>query len=200
MSAKILPFDAPKSGSGKYRSSYENDPDLQSIGKSPRSPRTRGRLSRQNSESDIKPLSRQNSLQGGSSKNRRLVLEDDDSILDHSGANSARASARGPLSSRKHRSGSRKNLGSKSSKKRVVFSVPLVDPRPERMLDNSSTYQGEDSLTDEEFNRLQANDFSDPTTPRRMRRRKRRTDGRWRRYIPFGQYIPTLPSFFGFFG
>jgi hypothetical protein len=195
MSAKVLPFESPRTGSSKMRSreSFE-DPDVQGFTKSPRSPRTRGKLSRQNSDSSIKATSRQNSFQGGgntSSRGRRSSAEIEDDgfgITDHGSASSARGS-------RSSRGKSKKNTSSASSKKRVVFSVPLIDPRPEKpCYDLSTTFYGDNSLTEEEFGRLQGNEDSDPITPRRMKKR-RRWEGKWRRYIPFGQYIPTLPSF-----
>jgi hypothetical protein len=116
-------------------------------------------------------------------------MEDDGfGITDHGGANSARGS-------RSSKGKSKKNSASVSSKKKVVFSVPLIDPRPEKInYDLSTTFNGDNSLTEEEFDKLQGNENSDPTTPRRMKKR-RRWEGKWRRYIPFGQYIPTLPSF-----
>lgn len=201
MSAKVQPFDSGASaGSGKYRArgSFDGASEGHEMAtKSPRSPRVGGKLSRQNSFGDTRSISRQNSLGGtGSTKNRRVLDDGEgaDIITDHSGA----SSARGPHSSRssKHKSRKHNSVSSKSGKKRVSFSTPLVDPRPEKMLDNSATYGGDNSLSEEEFAALQGNESSDPITPRRMKKRRRGIQGRWRRLIPFGQYIPTLPSFF----
>ena len=200
MSAKVhaFAFESPRISGRNRNSDYDTDISQGST-KSPRSPRTRGKLSRQNSEGDINILSRQ-----GSGRYRRGIAispDDDDNgtdlITDHNGA-----SSRGPHSSRgkstKRRSKKySSSSSSKSGKKRVSFTTPLIDPRPEKIpnyLDTSLTY-GDNSLTDEEITRLQDNDYSDPTTPRRMRKR-RNSSGRWRKYIPFGQYIPTIPSLF----
>lgn len=209
MSAKVQPWDGASSASSKYRSkpSFDSEIDQQSTTKSPRSPRVpsaSGRLSRQGSFGENRStgvsrqnssLSRQNSLQGASTKSPRrrgvTAIDDVDDILtDHSGA----TSARGPNSARSTRGRSRRSLGGKTGKKRVSFSVPLVDPRPEKTVENSALF-GDYSLTEEEFATLQASDDSDSIVPRRMRKWRRGTSGRWRRWIPFGQYIPTLPKF-----
>lgn len=186
MSAKIQPFDSAKISRRQSSEKFATDTT-----KSPRSPRTKGKLSRQSSFDDTKPISRQNSLQGS---RRKLIVSDEDAdITDHS-SSSARgmSSARGHSS--KNKSTSRKH--SKPGKKRVVFRTPLIDPRPEpTMADSSGTFGNDSSLNEEEFQNLQnVGDDSYSTTPRRMR--KRRHSGAWRRYVPFGQYIPTLPSIF----
>lgn len=186
MSAKIQPWEA-SGGSTKNRTrgSFDNGGDQQSATKSPRS---------------VGKLSRQNSLQGTSGKHRRnlsIALDDgDDGLTDHSGA-----STRGPNSARSSKGRSRKSLGSKAGKKRVSFSTPLVDPRPEKIFDNSNTFGADYSLNEDEFTSFNDADTSDSIIPKRMRKRRRGAGGRWRRFLPFGQYIPTLPSFsFSLFG
>ena len=219
MSAKVYAFNgasdstkigtaSPRIGSSRKKSSRDNnlEDDDFSTG-STKSPRSRGKMSRQSSFDEAKqPLSKQNSFQGGRvSRNTSFNVDNDVEVLDitdhSSGANSARGvhakSSKGSGSSAKHRGGS-----SKSRKKRVSFSVPLVDPRPEKSdyQDLSMTYGGENSLSEDEFRKLQQHQYDDDDssiTPRRMKKRKKGgIQGKWRRYIPFGQYIPTLPSFF----
>jgi hypothetical protein len=196
MSAKIQPWDAAGNTSAKSRarSTSDSNADVHVSSKSPRSPRANARMNRQNSFGDNRPsgMARQNSVQGGSSKSRRniSVEEADDVLTDHSGA----ASARGPNSARSSKGRTRKSLGSKVGKKRVSFSTPLIDPRPEKTVDNSATYGADYSLSEEEFDKLEQTDNSDSVVPRRMRKRRKGLGGRWRRYLPFGQYIPTLPS------
>lgn len=189
MSTKVYPFESPRvrrKSSARDLIDLETETDLT---KSPRpSPRVRGNLSRQNSltADETKSISRQNSFQRSSAGRRRIAGLDDDAITDHSGANSARG--------KNSKNTSRKS--SKSSKKKVIFKIPLIDPRPERPpeYDASMTMGGggDNSLNDEDYKRLE-DEYSN--TPRRMKKRRRSSQGRWRRYIPFGQYIPTLPSF-----
>lgn len=84
-----------------------------------------------------KMMARQNS-QGGSLKGRRMdafsEVEDDSSgILDHSGFNSARGGQRSARGGSVKAKGSFKfELSPGSSKRKVMFNTPLVDPRPER--------------------------------------------------------------------
>lgn len=190
MSHKIYPTESPRINSGRKKSKDVIDLETEvDTTKSPRpSPRVRS-ISRQNSMTtdESKSISRQNSFQNRSAGRRRLSGLDDDTITDHSSS-----SARG-----KGKSTSRKSSRS-SSKKKVVFKVPLIDPRPERTADYndaSGTYGADNSFDEDEFRNLEANDPS--YTPRRMKKRRRNSGGKWRRWIPFGQYIPTLPSFFG---
>lgn len=204
MSAKVQPWDGVSASLSRQRSKPSFDSIDQKSPRSPRVPSAGGRVSRQSSFGENKPsgvsrqnssISRQNSLQGASTKSprrrSRTAIDDGDDVLtDHSGA----ASARGPNSARSARGRSRRSLGGRTGKKRVTFSVPLVDPRPEKTVDNSATF-GDYSLTEEEFAALQASENSDTIIPRRMRKWRRRVSGRWRRWIPFGQYIPTLPTF-----
>mgnify|MGYP006178619465 CR=1 FL=1 len=189
MSTKVHPFESPRV---RRKSSARDLIDLETendLTKSPRpSPRVRGNLSRQNSltPDESRSISRQNSFKSATSR-RRITGLDDDAITDHSGANSARG--------KNSKNTSRKS--SKSSKKKVIFKIPLIDPRPERapayMTDASMTLGGGDnSLNEEDYKRLE-DEYSH--TPRRMKKRRSSSQGRWRRYIPFGQYIPTLPSF-----
>lgn len=189
MSTKIYPFESPRVNSGRKKSkdvvNVETETDTT---KSPRpSPRVRGSLSRQSSltNDESKSVSRQSSFQNRSAGRRRISGLDDDALTDHS---SSSARGKGKSTPRKSSRG--------SSKKRVVFKVPLIDPRPEKTADYdaSATYGADNSFNEDEYNGLEGNDLS--YTPRRMKKR-RRSGGRWRRWIPFGQYIPTLPSFFG---
>lgn len=192
MSAKIQPFDSIKvrKQSSERFDNFAVEADY-SATKSPRSPRTKGKLSRQSSFDETKPISRQNSFQNS---RRKLIIDTDDEvdITDHSSS-----SARGMSSSRgqsaKNKSSARKH-SVRSGKKRVSFRTPIIDPRPEPSVDLSGTFGNETSLTDEDFQKLQeSGEDSYSVTPRRMKNKRRRS-GSWRRQIPFGQYIPTLPS------
>lgn len=198
MSAKVYAFDSPRtlsSGRRKSRDIIDQDtspkPSPRVRGNSisgddSKSNSRRGHLSRQNSlgGEETKTISRQSSFQARiSARGRRVTGLDDDAITDHSGASSARG---------KNKSVSRKSSKSSSSKKKVVFKVPLIDPRPEKDFDFSMTYGTDNSINDEDYKRLQETD----KTPRRMKKPRKGSSGRWRRYIPFGQYIPTLPSLF----
>lgn len=189
MSTKIYPFESPRVNSGRKKSKDAIDLETETdTTKSPRpSPRVRGSFSRQNSinNDESKSVSRQNSFQNRSAGRRRISGLDEDTITDHSSS-----SARG-----KNRSTSRKSARG-SGKKKVVFKVPLIDPRPEKDYnDISATYGADNSFNEEDYKSLEGNDLS--YTPRRMKKRRRGSGGKWRRWIPFGQYIPTLPSFFG---
>jgi hypothetical protein len=180
MSTKIY----PSSGGDSARGSRKGPVD--EAGKSPRpSPRQR-KMSRQSSFDGEGKLTRQ-----GSSK-KGAFFEGNDldgyDITDHSGTQSAR-----------DKKGKRSSRSRKSGKKRVSFSQPLVDPRPEKVpdyLDMTADY----SINEEEYKKWQANNdggvYTDEEAliPRRMKHRRRYGRGSWRRYIPFGQYIPQLPS------
>ena len=170
----ILPTSA---GTGsRTRTGNECDMDTYSSAKMIR---PRVVISRQNSESLLKASSRP-----GSGRYRKGSIAPDN----ENGTTSVSRRPQSASSARRTRSNS---CSSSSGKKRVSFTTPLIDPRPENItyLD-SSLFNGEntDCLTEEELAKLQASDYSDPAIPRRMRNR------RWRKYIPFIPYIP-VPTF-----
>ena len=179
----ILPTSA---GTGsRTRTGNECDMDTYSSAKMIR---PRVVISRQNSESLLKPPSRP-----GSGRYRKGSIAPDNE-------NGTTSVSRRPQSASSTRRTSSNSYSSRSGKKRVSFNTPLIDPRPENIstyLDTSlSNGENTGSLTEEKLAKLQASDYSDPVIPRRMRNR------RWRKYIPFIPYlpVPTFRSLFNVIG
>ncbi|KAJ1388424.1 hypothetical protein B484DRAFT_409636 [Ochromonadaceae sp. CCMP2298] len=110
-----------------------------------------------------------------------------DTREDHSGGWSRRSSSKQERASRRQRT------------KKVRFSPQLVDPRPEQPPDLSLDVQFLDCYLDYSQGNYSSADHSGGSAtyavPPRMRKSMRRLNGRWRRWIPFGQFIPRFPSF-----
>mmetsp|Transcript_3798 Transcript_3798/g.5936 ORF Transcript_3798/g.5936 Transcript_3798/m.5936 type:complete len:222 (-) Transcript_3798:1002-1667(-) len=184
-----------KRSSSEKRSDGTKSPNRtprDSSGKSPRQPNSGRRGSGASLVSDL-------------SQSSGKWVDNDDSITPRRSMLSRQSSAKGDsdyditdfspktTASKKSR---RKEVSPRPRRRRVSFSNPIIDPRPEPQVGSGSVpfddreYDGEYKLWKSE------NDDGDvDITPRRMKNRKR-YKGRWRRYIPFGQYIPRLPNIF----
>lgn len=225
-------FDIPEGGSSRRRraSSHASAEDIlrSKARQSPRQRSSKGRSSRSPSdlidiedssvEFDVVPkkrrpssgphgslrgIGRQNSFSSGNSRGSRRNSRERVSV--DAGDNSESDNDESYGFSRSYQSSRRQSSGKskKSARKRVSFSEPLIDPRPEvkhatRYDDlspaNDDLTREDDSLTKDELKKSQADltadDNSDRIHPLRMLKRNgsysqyKRRHG-WRRFFPF---------------
>jgi hypothetical protein len=178
MSAKILPLLQLESAVVTRHNSFESAADVASSTKTKSPPlrlqrqisrgtsntlltpregvKDEGNLAEDSTPPTRKQLSRQNSLQHGKVHRPTTLSENEDFQdnsfnMEKSEINTARlqSSIKGALSARRMNSSS--NLSSKSSRKRVMFNVPLVDPTPERAPCANSAVDSDYTLGPDDF-------------------------------------------------